>query len=526
MNRRNVFHADRRRFLNQTVRAALGGASLYSALGNLQLVNAATRQAKYSFTDYKALVCVFLYGGNDGFNTVVPYTQANYNAFFGAGGVRPLLNLPRANLRPLNMTATSGDGIQYALHPQMPELATLFNQASSPLAILANVGTLVGPVTQNQYLNSNPALPPQLYSHSDQAAYWQSSPPSNTPTTGWGGKICDLLSSVNPAGVPIITSLSGQDAFIRGDVVDGYIMNSHGALTLNRPNDSVPNPGKDLTASYNALAGNNSQANMLERTYARTVNHAISTSQLINGALPEFTPNQGYPDLSGFFTNHANNGDLDRQLLTVAQLIWAGATNNASGLTGSKRQIFFVNAGGYDTHSDQLNQQGGGGSVGRGLLTALSQALDGFYKAMIDRGLQNNVTLFTASDFGRSMTNNSDGTDHGWSSHHFILGGAVQGGKFYGNGCGFSPAANFGTVMPSLTNPTPSSYGVPSPNKNDPGDGNGRLIPTTSVDQYGATLANWFGLSGPDIATIFPNLNQFSASSGYDPAAGYLKFLA
>lgn len=520
MNRRNVFHVDRRRFLNQTLRAALGGVSLYSALGNLQLVNAATRATNYTFPDYKALVCVFLYGGNDGFNTVVPYTQSNYNAFFGPGGVRPLLSLPRASLNPLNATATSADGIQYALHPQMPELAALFNQASSPLAILANTGTLVGPVTQNQYLNTNPALPPQLYSHSDQAAYWQSSPPSNTPTTGWGGKICDLIMSANSSAVaPFMTSLSGQDAFIRGDVVDGYIMNPTSALPLDRPFDSVNNPGGNLTVSYDALNANGTQANMLERTYARTVNHAINTAGLITQALNA----AGAPTFAAFFPN-ADGNNLDTQLQTTARLIWA-AKNGVPGYTNLHRQIFFVNTGGYDTHSDQLNQQGGGGNVGRGLLTELSQALSGFYAALNSAGLASNATAFTASDFGRSMTNNSDGTDHGWSSHHFIVGGAVQGGKFYGNGCGFTASSNFGTVMPSLTNPTPSSYGVPSPNKNDPGDGNGRLIPTTSVDQYGATLANWFGLSAADIATIFPNLNQFSTSSGYDPAAGYLKFL-
>jgi uncharacterized protein (DUF1501 family) len=170
--------------------------------------------------------------------------------------------------------------------------------------------------------------------------------------------------------------------------------------------------------------------------------------------------------------------------------------------------------GGYDTHSDQLAQQD------QALLPVLSRVLDGFYRALASisigagQTLANVATAFTASDFGRSMTSNTNGSDHGWGSHHFVIGGAVQGGKFYGNGCGFTAATNFGVVMPSLTNPTPPNYGTPSPNKNDPGDGNGRLIPTTSVDQYAATLANWFGLSGSDITTIFPNLSNFSASTG------------
>jgi uncharacterized protein (DUF1501 family) len=190
-----------------------------------------------------------------------------------------------------------------------------------------------------------------------------------------------------------------------------------------------------------------------------------------------------------------------------------------------KRQVFFVNVGGYDTHSDEVAQH-------VDLLPELSRALSGFYNALnsVDIGggktLASVATAFTASDFGRSMTSNNGGTDHGWGSHHFVLGGAVQGGEFYGNGCGFSGAAsNFGLVMPSLLNPTPPDYDSPSPNLNDPGDGNGRIIPTTSVDQYAATLAHWFGLGASDIALIFPNLSHFSASTHYDPAAGYMKFL-
>jgi uncharacterized protein (DUF1501 family) len=496
---------DRRKFIKDTICAALGGASVYSALGQMQLLQAATRATNYSFGNYKALVCVFLYGGNDGFNTVVPYTPAANALLYGASGVRPKLALPYGNLHLLNPTATSGDGNQYALHPSMPELATLFNGGHA--AIVANVGTLVQPTTQANVLdavnnNSGFPLPPQLYSHADQAAYWQSSPPTNQPITGWGGRIADLVASANTGGAPILTGLGGQDAFMRGQNVVGYLMGEAGATTLDSPYDNSPSgtlPTIDET--FVALHAGGTQAHALERTYAATMNHSSATAGIINGALsgaPAFNASNQFPILTG---------DLDTQLHTVAQLIWAANQPNVAGYTGLTRQVFFVTTGGYDTHSDELNVHGATGNPG--ILDLLSKSLAGFYNSLASVGLGNAATAFTASDFGRSLTNNDTGTDHGWGGHHFVVGGAVHGGQFYGNGCGFSgQAANYGLVMPSLLNPT-TDYGTASLNLNDPGDGYGRLIPTTSVDQYGATLAKWFELSDTDIDLIFPNLGNF-----------------
>ncbi|MDR3389346.1 MAG: DUF1501 domain-containing protein [Rudaea sp.] len=510
---------DRRKFIKDTLCAALGGASVYSALGQMQLLQAATRQPQYTFGDYKALICVFLYGGNDSFNTIVPISGAARTAY---AATRPALALPVAGLNQLNAPTGSnagspGDNSVYGLHPTMPELATVFNAGHA--AIVANTGTLVGPATQSQYQAGSVALPPQLYSHSDQQAYWQSSPPTNQPVTGWGGRIADLVASANTGGIPILTGLNGQDAFMRGQSVNGYVMNANSAAMLNvlQYNNAAAAqcaPGTNqyadngLVSAFCNLQASGTQANALERTFAATTNHSIATAGLINAALASPTPT-----FATYFTNPTGY-DIDTQLQTVAQLIWA-ANNGVAGFAGLTRQVFFVTTGGYDTHNDELATHGT--TANPGILSLLSRSLAGFYNALNSVGLASKATAFTASDFGRTMTSNNGGTDHGWGSHHFVVGGAVQGKKFYGNGCRFTgQAADYGLVMPSLLNPTPpaNTYGS-SPNLNDSGDGYGRIIPTTSVDQYAATLAHWFGLSASDISLIFPNLSNFSNPSNY-----------
>ena len=474
-------HADRRRFLNRTLRAALG-ASVYSAFGNLQLVRAAATQSSYAFTDYKALVCVFLYGGNDGFNTVIPVSSAQYAAY---QAVRPSLATAQGQLLGLNAPANGagspGDGNAYGLHPSMPELAALFNQASSPMSVIANVGTLVGPVSKTQYANHGAALPPQLFSHADQIAYWQSAPPSNTPVTGWGGKLCDLLAASSGSTLPMLTSLGTEDAFIRGDVQNSYIMGTDGANTLDQFYDPA---GAGINAVFRALHASGTQANALERAYAGTMNHSLATASIINSALGA----QGAPDFASFF---AGSGDLGAQLRTVARLIWA-ANNGIAGYGAQNRQVFFVTTGGFDTHDGQLGAQ-------PALLGDLSKSLNGFHQALRSVNLANKATAFTASDFGRTLSTNGNGTDHGWGSHHFVVGGAVKGGKFYGDDLSGSGKA----AMPSL-----------ALSENNPNDaGYGQIIPTTSVDQYSATLASWFGVGASDLSLLFPNLSHFSAKN-------------
>ena len=513
---------DRRKFIQQTIRAALGGVGACSALGHMHLLQAAAR-TNYAFGDYKALVCVYLYGGNDSFNTIVPISGAARTAY---NDTRPtgtgLIGLTPGSLNSLTHPTGSnagspGDNSQYGLHQNMPELATLFNTGKA--AIVANVGTLVRPTSQQDawdamYNGSSFQLPPQLFSHSDQTAYWQSSPPSNAPLSGWGGRIADLLTSANPAGVPIMTSVGGDDIFTRGQTAAGYAMNPGSATTLNflewggANGSCAPGGGWDPNqiAAFCNLFAAGTQANALERTFAASMNHSIGTAGVINAAIAAANADATAAGIPGKFPNPGGY-DLDAQLCTVAQLIWAAA-NNQGGLNGLHRQVFFVNAGGFDTHSDQLAQH-------PDLLTLLSKSLKGFYDALALVGLQDKATAFTASDFGRTMTGNNGGTDHGWGSHHFVVGGAVQGGKFYGNGIGATPITDpqdglvYGTVMPSLFDPA-TTWGTPSPNKNDAGDGYGRIIPTTAVDQYAGTLAKWFGLTDGDITTIFPSLANFN----------------
>jgi uncharacterized protein (DUF1501 family) len=245
------------------------------------------------------------------------------------------------------------------------------------------------------------------------------------------------------------------------------------------------------------------------------MNHSINTSGIINAALAKARPvsaqyGVGDPHNSIFKTYFPNptGYDLDSQLQAVAELIWAANQGAVPGYTGLKRQVFFVTTGGYDTHNDEIKSHAD-------ILPLLSKSLAGFYNALNSKGLANAATAFTCSDFGRTMTANNGGTDHGWGSHHLVVGGAVKGKKFYGNGAGIPAAqasSTYGLVMPSLKNPS-TPWGVPSPNKNDSGDGYGRVIPTTSVDQYAATLAAWFGINASDIHLLFPNLSNFTTTN-------------
>lgn len=479
-------HVNRREFLRKSICAALGGASLYSAIGSLRLIGAAAA-AQRGFSDYKALVCVFMYGGNDSFNTVVPMSGTDYTNYLVSRGDLAITSGQQA------LTPASGGGpTNYGLHPAMPELAGLFN--SGKAAIVANVGSLLYPTTQQQYQDGTIPTPSQLFSHDDQTNQWMTSRPDDANANGWGGRIADLLYASNTGQVPMSITLSGQNRFQRGGIVNQFSVDSWGASCAATGNPDCgpfsvttmsylgngpeswllpwedPNVVADDAAAYAALIQGGTQTHVLERAFADSATRTIANSTLINTALNGVTLTTAFPDT-----------DLGNQLAAVAMLI------KVRQALGMSRQIYFVSVGGYDTHGTQIVDQNDN-------LTELSQGLAAFYNATIELGIADGVTTFTASDFGRSLAVNADGTDHGWGGHHFVLGGAVRGQRFYG-------------AMPSL-----AQYDDSNPGSNPDDTGYGQIIPKQAVDQYAATLASWFGVDASSVNDIFPNLGRFPSS--------------
>lgn len=498
-------HVNRREFLRKSICTALGGAGLYSAFGSLSLISEAAAAGRHTFGDYKALVCVYLGGGNDAFNTIAPCDASHYDVY---AATRQGLSLAQSDLlanalSPLAFAdglpgGPPSDGATYGMHPSMGQVAGgnaglrgLFN--SGKVAIVANVGSLLYPITQQEYQNGSVATPPQLYSHDDQTKQWQTSRPDDANANGWGGRIADMLQSANAGVLPMSITMAGSNLFQRGDAVNQYALDSWNATAEAAggvddygnpiPYFSVPgmsfrgdgpdswmlpqDPGR--AAAYDALRASGAQANVLERAFADASTRSIANAALINAAMEGTRLTTPFPD-----TN------LGNQLAAVALLIKVRAA------LGMSRQVFFVSVGNYDTHSAQIGEQSDN-------LMQLSQALAAFHAATVEMGVEDSVTSFTASDFGRSLAVNSDGTDHGWGAHHFVVGGAVRGQRFYG-------------AMPSL-----AQYNDADPQSNPDDTGYGQIIPTLAVDQYAATLASWFGVASGDVADIFPNLGRFSA---------------
>ena len=438
----------RREFLRCAACAALGTAAITNTIWDLRLVRAATTGA---FSDYKALVCLFLFGGNDANNLIIPSSASDYAAYSAA---RQALAIPSASLLSINPTIS--DGRTYGLHPSCPGLQSLFN--TGKVAFLCNVGTLVGPVTRATWTNKTAALPPQLFSHNDQQVQWQTSIPDQPPRTGWGGRAADMVYANNNSNVSMNISLAGTNIFEVGTVVTPYNVSTTGSVGLTNLTSSRLQAVKDLIALPHD--------NLFEKSFGEITSTAIANNALLTSALASA------PVIQTVFPNTS----LGNQLKMIARLI------SAHGTLGHSRQIFFASVGGYDTHGNQLTAHAN-------LLTELSGSMKAFYDATVELGLAQSVTTFTASDFGRTLQTNGTGTtsgsDHGWGNHQVIMGGAVQGQRLYG-------------TFPTLA-------------VNGPDDtSTGRWIPTTSVDEYSATLARWFGVSNTDMPTVFPNLTRFA----------------
>ncbi|HTS23636.1 MAG TPA: DUF1501 domain-containing protein [Casimicrobiaceae bacterium] len=454
MTRTNT-NRSRRRFFQRA-----GALSAFGLASRLDLLSLVARANAQTAPDYKALVCVFLYGGNDGNNTVVPFDAAGYGQYAAVRTAASGINLAQSALLPIQPANTA---TPYALHPALPELQTLFS--AHRMAILANVGTLTQPTTQAQYQAGT--RPESLYSHADQQAQWQSAISTEASPTGWGGRLADQVAAHNAAsGFPVVTSLDGTVLFTTG--------------TAGAPL-AIPTTGSFALAGYNGGAAANARLAALTALLGQDggntfvdADNAIGTQALAFSALVNPIINNANSAVAPLFASL--DTDTASQLFQVAKMIEGRAA------TGAQRQIFFVQLGSFDTHGDQLNRQ-------QALFAELSPALKAFYDATVALGVSGQVTTFTLSDFGRTFQAASGGgTDHAWGSHHFVIGDAVGGGAMYG-------------TYPQLVPGGPSDA-----------ESEGRWLPSASVDQYGATLARWFGVAPEDLSAVFPNLASFPTS--------------
>ncbi|MEM7798184.1 MAG: DUF1501 domain-containing protein [Chloroflexota bacterium] len=462
----------RRRFIGEASCAAVGSTTLLSTILNMRMTNAAAGfEANQigSQNDYKALVCVLLAGGNDSFNMLIPLDNDKYGEY---QQVRTDLALPQNSLLPLNGTAD--DGRSYGVHPSMPEVQQLYN--SGDLAFVANVGTLVERTTKANFEAGLANLPVGLGSHIDQIAHWQTSVPDKRVGIGWGGRTADLLKSLNDnQQISMNISISGSNIFQAGNSLVEYAIErtGNGSIGL-RGYDDPQNTFHYIKNSLVESLIDQQYQNLFEQTYANTKRMAIDNHVQFSGAIGAVTP----------FTTVFSDNHISQSFEMVAKTIAARQT------LGFRRQTFFISFGGWDHHDEVLNSQ-------VAMLAILSQALQEFNQALIEIGVQDDVTTFTASDFGRTLTTNGRGSDHAWGGNHMVMGGSVKGGQIYGE--------------------YPDLY-----SSSDLYTGRGSLIPTTSCDEYFAEMAQWFGVSNADLPTVFPNLGRFYDINSDGPPVGFL----
>jgi uncharacterized protein (DUF1501 family) len=437
----------RRSFIRYASLAAAGQLAGLRPFGAMNALAATS-------TDYKALVCVFLYGGNDANNMIIPFDTQGYANY---ASIRAGLALPQNTLLPLTPLPN------FALHPSIPDVQSLFNSGAA--ALVANVGTLTQPTTRTAYLAGS-SVPSNLFSHPDQQEEWQNAATDGSVPTGWAGRISDVLNGTYnaSAAIPMITSVAGDTLFCNG-VATTPVSISPGNVGGATCSEGSECSARQATAQ--SLITFSTGVSLVTADDQITSN-AYSYAATLTAATQSVTP------LKTVFP--ANNG-LAAQLQQIAQIIQVRAA------LGVQRQIFFCGIGNFDTHSDQLTLQAS-------LLSGISPALAAFYNATVEMGVQNSVTSFTMSDFARTFQPNSNtGSDHAWGSHHIVMGGAVNGGKMYG-------------TFPTLALAGPDDSGS-----------NGRWVPSTGSVQYASTLAQWFGVPVSQLATVFPNIGSFATNN-------------
>jgi uncharacterized protein (DUF1501 family) len=439
----------RRNFIKSLGKGALGsvlGGSLLPLFANAQ-----------NNTDYKALVCIYLQGGNDAFNCVVPMGESAYKSY---QNIRQELAVPREQLLTLNTQNQNA----YGFHPLLKKTQSLFNQGK--LAVVSNIGNMLEPIDKQSYLDKTALPPAHLFSHHDQTLYADTLN-NGELSTGWAGRIAEVMTELNiNQQLAMNISISGDNYWQRGNIQLPYTVKNSGVSIINQLSEDDPTAFSASRAKLYRHFLNAERNHLLQRYYSNMQMDAWGTAQYVADILAS-QPKRDLP-----IYNVTSTDGFVESLAMIARLI---AAQDAFQV---KRQIFYVTLGGFDTHRDQLKQH-------PTLLFQLDEGMALFYQALEALGMENQVTTFTTSEFGRTLARNGDGTDHGWGSHHWVMGGAVKGQTLYGQ-------------LPALEI------------NSDDDLGRGRIIPQLSFDQYAATLGKWFGLPAEDLGGIFPNLKNFA----------------
>ncbi len=450
---------NRRRFLK-----ALSAGGLAYAIGRTpDYSHAQMIGGTAPFNDYRALVCLFLFGGNDSWNMVVPARQAEYDVYASA---RQNLAIPRDTLLPVSPLGQAP--LSFGFHPSMAAMASLFEQGT--LAVVANVGPLLAPTTLDGYRNQSVALPPQLFSHNDQQDQWHSLRGRAPSRTGWAGRIADALEAQTlDQKLPLNVSLSGQSLYQAAARAVPYTMGASGPLTFTGFG-AADRALLRQTSFTSLLEPTPAYSTVYERAFARTQRRAVDNAVVVSDAIAAAPP---------LVTTFPTGSSLATQLQTVARLI------SVRDRLRMQRQVFFVSTGGFDTHDAQVDDQ-------PGLLGNVSASLGAFHSALRELGVADRVTTFTHSDFGRTLTSNGDGTDHAWGGVQLVMGDAVLGRRFFGQ----YPLLRIGAQVA-----TDGADDV----------GGGRFIPGVSADQYAATLARWFGVPDAGLSQVAPSIGNFAS---------------